>query len=424
MIEGMAKDTVIMENFRCFAGRHEVPLAPLTVLVGENSSGKSSFLAAVRLSADVLAGRGQLDFNEPPFELGSWEQIAHARTGRAAAANHVVIGRRRCICDRGERGEQKITITLDLVQESSQPIGVKGHLRLNDVGIEATRTRTGGATLATDPAGDFDVMSPEPFDRSMWGGFAMHLALSQLESDVARARYGAAFEALDEFAHKGRGRRPWAFAPVRTRPARTYNPVRAIWHPEGRDMPMVLALSEPSEAFTSALSEFGEAAGLWSSLNVRRLGGDGDPFQVLVTVAKARRNLIDVGYGVSQVLPIVVELLMAEPDDTFLIQQPEVHLHPRAQAALATLFARLAKERDIQIIVETHSDYFIDRVRMDVRDAKALKPDEVSLLYFELQKGASKIYPISFDELGNVLDAPPSYRRFFLDEDMRFFGAK
>ena len=67
----------------------------------------------------------------------------------------------------------------------------------------------------------------------------------------------------------------------------------------------------------------------------------------------------------------------------FLLQQPEVHLHPTAQAALGSLFCEIAGW-DRQIIVETHSDYIIDRVRMDVRDNKTdLKPADVSILYFE-----------------------------------------
>ena len=67
----------------------------------------------------------------------------------------------------------------------------------------------------------------------------------------------------------------------------------------------------------------------------------------------------------------------------FLLQQPEVHLHPTAQAALGSLFCEIAG-RDRQIIVETHSDYIIDRVRMDVRDKKTnLKPEDVSILFFE-----------------------------------------
>ncbi|MFN0147595.1 MAG: AAA family ATPase [Dehalococcoidia bacterium] len=244
------------------------------------------------------------------------------------------------------------------------------------------------------------------------------------ESDIGALMDIAGVQGYDAF-HTSRAR---AFGPVRTQPERTYDPVKRIPDAAGQHIPLFLAQAlgntgkAANEALSHALANFGQAAGLWSALDVRRFGDDGDPFQLIVTIAKAKRNLIDVGYGVSQVLPIIVELITAAPNSTFLIQQPEVHLHPRAQAALASLFARLAKERDIQIIVETHSDHFIDRVRMDVRDGKALSPDEVSLLYFELQKGASKIYPIRFDELGNVLDAPSTYRQFFLKEEMRFLG--
>ena len=67
----------------------------------------------------------------------------------------------------------------------------------------------------------------------------------------------------------------------------------------------------------------------------------------------------------------------------FLLQQPEVHLHPRAQAALGSLFCNLAASGK-QIIVETHSDYVLDRVYMDIRDSKTdLEADDVSILYFE-----------------------------------------
>ena len=67
----------------------------------------------------------------------------------------------------------------------------------------------------------------------------------------------------------------------------------------------------------------------------------------------------------------------------FLLQQPEVHLHPSAQAALGSLFCRVASP-DRQLIVETHSDHLLDRVRMEVRDGESnLKPEDVSILYFE-----------------------------------------
>ncbi len=69
-------DKLILENVRCFHGRHEIPLAPLTILVGENSTGKSTVLAAARLAWDIRRGVESPDFNEEPFEWGAYSQIA------------------------------------------------------------------------------------------------------------------------------------------------------------------------------------------------------------------------------------------------------------------------------------------------------------------------------------------------------------
>ncbi len=106
----------------------------------------------------------------------------------------------------------------------------------------------------------------------------------------------------------------------------------------------------------------------------------------------------------------------------FLLQQPEVHLHPQAQAALGTLFCNVAAGGR-QLVIETHSDYIIDRVRMDVRDGTTgLKPEDVSILYFEPGDPAVKIHSIRIDGAGNVLDAPQGYRQFFAEELRRSIG--
>ena len=80
------------------------------------------------------------------------------------------------------------------------------------------------------------------------------------------------------------------------------------------------------------------------------------------------------GYGISQALPIITELFRKDGPSKLLLQQPEVHLHPSAQAALGSLFCRTAG-RGRQVIVETHSDHLIDRVRMDIRDSSS-KPKQ------------------------------------------------
>ena len=101
---------------------------------------------------------------------------------------------------------------------------------------------------------------------------------------------------------------------------------------------------------------------------------ESDPFQIEIKSSSRAFNLVDVGYGVSQVLPIVVDVLQEPKDTTFLLQQPEVHLHPKAQAELGSFLATLGKEQHKRFVIETHSDYLIDRIRMDVRDSKRSAP--------------------------------------------------
>ena len=131
------------------------------------------------------------------------------------------------------------------------------------------------------------------------------------------------------------------------------------------------------------------------------------------------RNLIDVGDGVTQVLPVTTGLFRADTASMSLLQQPEMHLHPSAQAALGSLLCKIAA-RGRQMVVETHSDHLLGRVRMDVRDGKwKLNPEDVSILYFEGGELGVRIHSLELDREGNVLNAPTSYRRFFMEEMRR-----
>ena len=209
-------------------------------------------------------------------------------------------------------------------------------------------------------------------------------------------------------------KRPYASAPVRSRPRRTYDPARRTPDPEGDYIPMYLAhLSHHDQnrwnELKEAIEDFGKESGLFDELDIRHLGKrDCEPFQVQVRKSGRRlkgphRNLIDVGYGVSQVLPMITELLEEDAPPIFLLQQPKVHLNPSAQAALGSLFCQVASE-ERQLIIETHSDHLLDRVRMDVRDGKTnLKPDDVSILYFERNDLDVRIHFLKYDQEGNLL---------------------
>ena len=144
-------------------------------------------------------------------------------------------------------------------------------------------------------------------------------------------------------------------------------------------------------------------------------------------------NIIDVGYGVSQILPILVHIFnrpisrqpiyRREEIRFFLLQQPEVHLHPKAQAELSSLLAKATRRDRVgrSFIIETHSDYMIDRARVEIRKGN-IRPEDVSLIYLEPKRNVVKVHNISFDEMGNMEGVPPHYRDFFMTEYRKLMG--
>ena len=129
---------------------------------------------------------------------------------------------------------------------------------------------------------------------------------------------------------------------------------------------------------------------------------------------------MDVGYGVSQSLPILVDV-HNQQECSFLLQQPEVHLHPRAQAELASLFVASYKKNKNHFMIETHSDYIIDRIRI-LAKKRAIDPDDVSILYFAPERNAVKIHNIGLDENGDLEGVPDGYRDFFIRESDQLLG--
>ena len=147
----------------------------------------------------------------------------------------------------------------------------------------------------------------------------------------------------------------------------------------------------------------------------------GDPFQLQIKVKGPKANVIDVGYGVNQLLPILVRMFNAPRMMTFLMQQPEVHLHPRGQAELSSLLVDLVRRMEHKFIVETHSDYMVDRTRIEIMK-KRISPEDVSLIYLEPSGNSVKVHNIEFDDQANLLGVPDGYREFFLRESDRLLG--
>jgi hypothetical protein len=101
----------------------------------------------------------------------------------------------------------------------------------------------------------------------------------------------------------------------------------------------------------------------------------------------------NVGFGLTQLFPVIVALLAAEPRDLLLIENPEIHLHPRAQQEIGMLMARAAAS-GVQVIVETHSDHVLNGIRLAVK-TDVLPPQDVSIHFFSPPSGAASRAPLS-----------------------------
>ena len=407
-----------LRNYRCFRDRQDARLAPLTILVGDNSTGKTSFLAMIRALWDVAYMGRVPNFKEEPYDLGSFDEIAHYRGGRGGRATSFESGFEMSSKDANQAHQWCVAFS----PRGTAPIPTKRRLsnEKGDVWMEggqsAIRFRTQSAGREVEAiVDDLAELDHLPSLQWLWSLYSTEAPDSR-ELDTLLYSVPMSY------------RRVYAGAPVRSKPRRTYDPARVASDPEGDYIPMFLANRHFEDkhwnGLQDALQRFGQDAGLFDEISVKPLGKQSGPFQLQIRrfdgPAKGpQRNLIDVGYGVSQVLPVVTELLREDAPGMFLLQQPEVHLHPSAQAALGSLFCRVAAW-DRQLIIETHSDHLIDRVRMDVRDGTGmLKPEDVSILYFERQNLDVRIHSLRIDNEGNILDAPPGYRRFFMEEVTR-----
>ncbi len=444
-------EKIMLKNFRCFREEQTVRLAPLTLLVGENSSGKTSFMALIRALVDLAVGWRVPEFKEDPYDLGSFDEIAHHRGARGGRENtfeagfDVVLPIKRDKAKDDKPYHFKVTFG----KRGTVPFPLKKYYSQGDDWVEESHETSRPYLLLGTCQGTWKWKVPDNFgsqldlDKDIIIPHLLNLHPSILMDDqVAYANLQSlggskTLNSEDLILLKKLilnfrliKQRPFPSAPVRSKPRRTYDPSRPTPDPEGDYVPMYLAnLYFQNKKMWSTLKEelerFGKAAGLFDEISINPLGKrDSEPFQVQVRKFDGRlkgppRNLIDVGYGVSQALPVITELLRQDAPSMFLLQQPEVHLHPSAQAALGSLFCQVAgPER--QLVVETHSDHLLDRVRMDVRDGTtSLKPDDVSILYFERGELDVRIHSLRIDEEGNILGAPDGYRRFFMEEVQR-----
>ena len=428
-----------LQAVRCFKGEQRAVLRPITLLVGENSTGKTTLLgcyaALHRLLSVLDLGAFIEDFNNEPFAMGSFREIVRSRRGPSGRINEFKL----CFALNAEQsGRSYSNLAVTFRESGPQPVASALRFGFSDgwyLELRRTESNTCAFEIPDLPVMEIDM----PFvtvglllqvlgeNELLWSRvpdlkpFLEHIHGPGLGEDGVRRQHRLLIPPLGVLV---------PVAPLRSKPKRTYDPVHERASPDGDHVPMLMMrLDRTSKEHWGPLHddlvEFGRSSGLFSDIKVKRHGKQmSDPFQLQVKVRSGpHANIMDVGYGISQSFPILVDIMAAHAGEgrTFLLQQPEVHLHPKGQAQLASLFVEAFKKRRNRFLIETHSDYIVDRVRIAVRQGK-LTPDDVSILYFEPKGNAVSIHNMSVDADGNLLGAPASYREFFLRETDKLLG--
>lgn len=416
-----ALSTVSLTDVRCFAGEHRAKLSKTTLLVGENSVGKSTFLGCVN-AIGRLAGLDDLEdqtncFDHAPFSMGSFDTLA--RSG--STSFRVAIG-----LDGGPFDQfavqfaegagvslKEITLELRLSGSSSETDSTLTVIReAPENRSECWRFDGPGFQFSVDQSDLSYVQFTTWLSRSIRYGllpFAGDRTQFQKRVRHTTVQDLATFTRfVNFFRHQFRApETPLRITPIHPRglePQRLYN-FNPFGGPDG-------------QTALDAINDAGRQLGLFNRIDVRRIGRH--QFEVLADVSGSLHNLSDVGYGVPSLLPFLKAIASAPRDTLFLVQQPEVHIHPSAQAELVKLMAK----SNHTFIVETHSDHIIDWFRILVKEG-CMAPSDVAIIFFEPLPGdasATRLHQISLDQRANLRGQPRSYREFFSHETARVLG--
>ena len=471
---------ILLSNLKAFKGDHGVALAPLTLIYGSNSSGKSSLIQSLLLlkqtldtsdpEQPALVIRGNLvDLGSVPGILTNHDTSLPLRIGVDLSAGRRIYfhDRRTASADIGvlftfewddeSRAVRQKEVTLSVgenaiatftrrrgPQRRPRPAADKTAVEEAIFRIGRRKAREQFVRWATEVAASRQMRSPQlsllggradderlieqlvarvTFAAGAWGifpAFPNFLLRDERETDADRelaeivrevertwSGYANAFQyelsnAMEALVYLGPLRRP---------PERFHVLSGARRTNVGREGEFTAELLSRRPDLIDDVNEWLRKLEIPYTLDALSVGDPairhsmGDVVVVVLTDTRSglRVSPGDVGFGISQLLPIVVQTLIGS-DTTVCIEQPEIHVHPALQARMADLFVEAVSERRRnQLIVETHSEHLMLRIQKRVRVGD-LSPQDVAVLYVDVDaEGNSYLVPIPLDEDGAFL---------------------
>lgn len=419
-----------LRGFKSWKDTGDLALRPITGFFGANSSGKTSLLQGLLLLKQTAesSDRG-LPFHfgngQSLVDLGDFGDVVHGRDAGASfgislgwtADSPVEVrdGRQRKVVQSdslgfsvvaAQNGERAPQLTVDRM---THRVGDAGFgMRRNDSGY---RLFADAGKFRFEPGPGHPGPLPPPvrfygFPGRVRGAFKNADFLSRLERNLERQLerlyYLGPLRAYPERRYLWTGARPIDMG----RAGETA--VAAILAARARGDRISLGRGKRRRTLEEHVAHWLRELGLIHAFRVEPLVQG--LFQVLVreTASSAEVPITDVGFGVSQVLPVLVLCFYAPVGSTILLEQPEIHLHPSAQSRLADAFIDARRLRNIQILVESHSEHVLRRLQRRVSD-ETLRPAEVGSWFCYTEGGESRLMDLSFDEFGATRHWPKGF---------------
>ena len=432
--EASAANTISAIKVRGFKSIHdetEIEIRPLTILAGANSSGKSSMVQPLLLLKQTLEAGfdpGPLLLDGPNVSLGPLKQELSRIPGRRPAEDFSVAVR---------------TAAGDWLELEFRPghegvTGLEetrrfGQAELPDISLHEGMNEDERATLH----GLLRAHTPEPEEEPPRLTVSRSRCFMSVNLEYPR-HYAVIVDPLGLSGGVRSCVESTIHVPgLRGQPARSYP--RASTGPSypgpfnAYVASLILAWESGRDARAEGLVDALLHLGLTGGVSAKPINDTA--IEVLVDrlptrsgVGTDRVNLADVGTGVSQVLPVVVALLAAKEGQFVYLEQPEIHLHPRAQHLMAELLADAAK-RGVRVVAESHSALLLLGIQTLVAEREEdgeprLDPELVKLYWFEREAdGATKVTSGDLDEQGAFGDWPTDFGTAEMAAEDRYLDA-
>ena len=457
-----------LENFKSFRRLPELAIRPLTVFCGANSSGKSSVIKSIltlKQSFASTSNRDALILNGELANNGFFEDVAFMRTtsdfsiANTFMINNPFTGKSKKIKQKTvnvqtykalrklflNTKEYPDSFQIDLfssykcnaasnlgktpiLQKYILTITMNANQETKVSRIEMERTNSSGFSFEWDNIPDAQhqyVSGKVPQCVAYFYGLqigniyvhAQNWPKDRIITDILPNVYSLSKLAADQYQNIS------FLGPLRQAPVRAYtytNETLSIGT-MGENTPFILAQNRnkmvrsyfPDAENTKLCGNAQnttllEATQRW--LNYMRVDRiEIDQHSEMVKINIGNSNISDVGFGISQVLPVIVEGLSILPEHTLILEQPEIHLHPYMQMCLADFLISLIRAGK-QVIVETHSDHIINRIiRRIMEDDGTFLLDNSAIYYIEKKSEESVVLPILIDKVHGIAECPEDF---------------